>query len=81
VRPNEGHSFLAIAAGEADVGLGIGGFAWDYLPMMLIVEEAGGTFTDLRGRPGFDHRQALVSNGLVHAEAVRVLGDHGSYAS
>jgi histidinol-phosphatase len=41
--------------------------------MMLIVEEAGGRFTDLWGRPGFHHGEALVSNGLLHAEAVRVL--------
>lgn len=80
VRPNRGHSFLAVAAGEADIGLGMGGYSWDYAPMTLIVEEAGGRFTDLRGRPGFDHRQALVSNGLLHAESVRVLGD-GTYAS
>ena len=52
----------------------------DYSPMTLIGEEAGGTFTDFRGRPGFDQREALVSNGLLHAEALCVLGDD-AYAS
>jgi histidinol-phosphatase len=73
VLPHHGHSFLRLAGGEVDVGVGIGGFSWDYAPMMLIVEEAGGRFTDLRGRSAFDRGEALVSNGAVHDEAIRVL--------
>jgi histidinol-phosphatase len=75
VRPNRGDTFLQLAAGELDVAVGLGGFGWDYAPLMLIVEEAGGRFTDHSGRAGFDHREALVSNGAVHAEAIRVLAD------
>ena len=73
VRPHRGHSFLAVAAGETDVAVGVGGFAWDYAPMMLIVQEAGGTFTDFRGDVAFDRGEALVSNGLVHEQARRAI--------
>jgi histidinol-phosphatase len=76
VVPHRGHSFLALAGGEVDVAVGVGGFAWDYAPMMLIVEEAGGRFTDLAGRRRFDSGNALVSNGAVHDEALRVLDEY-----
>ncbi len=72
-RPREGHTFLEVAQGRVDVGVGIGGFAWDYAPMQVIVEEAGGRFSDLSGRARFDAGDALASNGRVHDEALRAL--------
>ena len=73
VRPHQGHSHLAIAQGSADVAVGVGGHVWDYAPMKIIVEEAGGRFTDLDGHNAIDSGHALVSNGSVHAQALRVL--------
>ena len=63
VRPWDGHGFLAVAAGEADVALSGGGYAWDYAAPKLIVQEAGGRFTDLAGEPAIDSRNAVVTNG------------------
>jgi histidinol-phosphatase len=73
VRPHDGHSDLAIADGLADIGLGVGGHVWDYAAMKIIVEEAGGRFTDLDGFDAIDSRHALVSNGRLHDEALGVL--------
>lgn len=39
---------------------------------------ASGALDHPLARDAFDGRHALVSNGLVHAEALRVLADHGS---
>ncbi len=75
VRPREGHPWLALADGECDVSVGVGGFAWDHAPLKVIVEEAGGRFTDLHGTGAIDIRDALVSNGLLHEEALRILSD------
>ncbi len=75
VRPHDGHSFLAVAAGDADVSLSRGGFAWDYAPRKVILEEAGGRFSDFSGRPRIDSREALVTNGLLHEEVLRALRD------
>lgn len=69
-----GHGFLRVAAGELDVALGVGGFPWDYMPLKLLIEEAGGRFTDLTGDPSPANRHALVSNGVLHAEALRAAG-------
>jgi histidinol-phosphatase len=77
VRPYRGDTFLALAAGELDVAVGLDGFAWDYAPYLLIVEEAGGRFTDYSGRSRFDARQALASNGALHTEALQVVGGAG----
>jgi len=73
VRPREGRGFLAVAAGVADVALGGGGYAWDYAASKVIVEEAGGRFTDLAGRPRIDSRSAIVTNGFLHDEVLEVV--------
>jgi histidinol-phosphatase len=70
IRPRDGHGFLAVAAGQADVALSGGGYAWDYAAPKVIVEEAGGRFSDLAGRPRIDSRNAVVTNGLLHDEVL-----------
>lgn len=70
IRPHEGHSYLAVAEGQGDVAAGVGGAPWDYAAIKLIVEEAGGRFTDLDGQDSFRSGHALVTNGLVHGEAL-----------
>jgi histidinol-phosphatase len=73
VRPGNGEGFLAVAAGEADVALSGGGYAWDYAAPKLIVEEAGGCFSDLTGAVAIDSGHAVVTNGLVHDEVLGVV--------
>jgi myo-inositol-1(or 4)-monophosphatase len=47
---------------------------WDMAAGWLIVEEAGGIVTDLRGDPfNLYSPQILASNGLIHAEISRLL--------
>jgi histidinol-phosphatase len=47
--------------------------AWDVAAVQVLVTEAGGTFTDLYGRPGFDHGTVLTSNGHLHDAALAIL--------
>jgi histidinol-phosphatase len=46
---------------------------WDLAALQVIVEEAGGRFTDLSGRRGYDGGSVLTSNGHVHDAALRLL--------
>jgi histidinol-phosphatase len=46
---------------------------WDIAPLKVLIEEAGGRFTDLAGRPTIYSGTALASNGHVHAEALALL--------
>lgn len=46
--------------------------AWDSAAGFLIVEEAGGTVTDLKGKPYSPYQPGIVaSNGVIHSELVK----------
>ena len=42
----------------------------------MILEEAGGRFTSMRGEAGFEHGSGLGTNGLLHDELVQALRPH-----
>jgi histidinol-phosphatase len=46
---------------------------WDVAAVQVLVEQAGGRFTDLDGTARFDGGTALSSNGLLHDAALDVL--------
>ncbi len=46
---------------------------WDLAPCKLLVEEAGGRFTDFEGRPTIYTGTALASNGRLHDAALALL--------
>lgn len=73
VRPHHGHSFLALAAGEVDVAVQIGSHPWDHAPVKIIVEEAGGTFTDFEGGDRIDTGRVVATNGHLHRDVLDVL--------
>jgi histidinol-phosphatase len=69
-------SFLALmlcAEGAVDGAFAPRGFLWDLLPAQLIVEEAGGRFTDLDGRRTAAGRGAVAANPQLHQELLRAL--------
>ena len=63
-----------VAAGQLEGYWEIGPKAWDFGAGMLLVAEAGGRLSDLRGRPisGPDAGQLLATNGAIHDAAVSV---------
>jgi len=68
-------SHLLVAEGAADLGVDPIAAVWDLAPLQVIVEEAGGRFTDFAGAARIDGGNAVSSNGLVHAEALAALND------
>jgi histidinol-phosphatase len=66
-------SLMLVADGSADAAFAPRGFVWDLLPAMLIVEEAGGTFTDFDGRRTAAGRGAVAANPALHAAVLREL--------
>ncbi|WP_051845205.1 inositol monophosphatase family protein [Streptomyces sp. NRRL S-813] len=44
------HAALLVAGGELDMAVQVGGKVWDYAPLSLIVQEAGGTFSGDSGQ-------------------------------
>ena len=63
------YQYLLVATGRAEVGLDPLMNVWDNAPLLVILEQAGGRFTDLEGRRTIRGGSALGTNGRLH-EAV-----------
>ena len=60
-------SHMLVAEGAVDGAIdAIGVSLWDLAAVQVIVEEAGGTFTDFAGEHRVDGGSAISSNGLLH---------------
>ncbi len=91
VRLDSQAKYAVVARGEADVYLRLPTRKdyrekiWDHAGGVLVVQEAGGTVTDVTGKPlDFTHgaelavnRGVAVSNGLLHAQVIDALRDAG----
>jgi histidinol-phosphatase len=66
-------SHCLVAEGAVDVSCEPEVSHWDLAALQVIVEEAGGRFTDLSGRPGPDGGSVVCSNGLLHDEVLQLL--------
>lgn len=62
-----------VAAGACDVAIEAEVNLWDLAAVKVIVEAAGGTFTDLDGDVTADGGSALATNGALHDEVLEVL--------
>jgi histidinol-phosphatase len=66
-------SHMLVAEGACEAGLDPVVSVWDIAPLQVIVEEAGGKFTDFAGARRLDGGSALSSNGLVHDDVIAAL--------
>ena len=67
-------NYMLVAEGAADIGLEPEVKVWDLAAPLVIVEEAGGRFTDLGGGARADGGDAIATNGLVHDAALAIIG-------
>ena len=63
-------SHVLVAEGAVDASFEPEVSLWDLAPLQVVVEEAGGRFTDLAGRARADGGSAVCSNGLLHDEVL-----------
>ena len=66
--------YMLVAEGVAEVCCEAIVSLWDLAACQVIVEEAGGTFTDLGGVPTSEGGDALATNGLLHEQALVLVG-------
>jgi len=69
------YGYMLLAEGAVDAMVEPELSLWDVAALIPIVTEAGGTFTDLDGRPGPGGGSAIASNGLLHPDLLRRLTD------
>ncbi|MFF0248385.1 histidinol-phosphatase [Streptosporangium sandarakinum] len=67
-------SHMMVAEGSVDVSAEPELSPWDIAALTVIVEEAGGTWTDLSGVPDLDGGSLVCSNGPLHGEVLKRLG-------
>jgi len=65
---------MMVAAGQADIWLEPRAAAWDFAPLKVIVEEAGGRFLNFDGGSSIRAGNALVFTPGLEREAHRMLG-------
>ena len=61
---------MLVAEGAVDVSIEASVNPWDMAAVQIVVEEAGGRFTDLKGRPDYAGGSALSTNGVLHDEGL-----------
>jgi histidinol-phosphatase len=66
-------NFAHVFQGQAEAAFEVGLKPWDLAPMKIIVEEAGGRYSDLHGGTSIYTGGCLVSNGLVHDQILQLL--------
>jgi histidinol phosphatase-like enzyme (inositol monophosphatase family) len=67
------YGYVLVATGRADVMLDPVMNLWDCAPLLPIMEEAGGTFTDWRGVRTVDGGNAVATNGLLFEEVMSLI--------
>jgi histidinol-phosphatase len=64
---------MLVAEGAIDAALDWTSKPWDLAPLGIIVEEAGGRSTNLRGERTIYSGDALSTNGKIHEEVLKLL--------
>ena len=67
------YGYLMVATGRAELMVDPVVAVWDLAPLLPILEEAGGTFTDWQGRRTIHSGQAIATNGLVLDEVLAIV--------
>jgi histidinol-phosphatase len=62
-----------VLQGRAEAWIEAGVKIWDLAPLKVLVEEAGGRFTDLAGKATVASGACVASNGLVHGRVLAAL--------
>ncbi len=67
------YGFLLVAQGAGEIMLEYGVHVWDIAGLKVIVEEAGGRFSDWDGNPDVHRPDVLATNGKLHDPTLAVL--------
>src|SRR5205823_2080155 len=66
-------SHMLVAEGAVDIAVEPEVAAWDMAAVQIIVEEAGGRFSDLRGEARYDGGSGVSTNGALHDGVLALL--------
>jgi len=67
------YQYVLVATGRAEVAVDPVMNLWDCAPLLPILEEAGGSFTDWSGRRTIAGGEAVATNGVLHDAVLALL--------
>jgi histidinol phosphatase-like enzyme (inositol monophosphatase family) len=71
----DGYGYALVATGRAEIMADPALHPWDASPMQVILEEAGGTFTDWQGQPTIHTGNGIATNGLLLEQVLALVND------
>jgi myo-inositol-1(or 4)-monophosphatase len=74
----DAYAHALVATGRIDLAVEPVMNIWDNAPLLPILDEAGGRFTDWSGAPRIDGGDAVSTNGALHDAVLALLGGDGS---
>ena len=69
----DGYGYFLVATGRAEIMVDPRLADWDAGPLLVVLEEAGGKFSDWNGNPTILGKEGVGSNGFLHEGALRAL--------
>ena len=69
----DAYGYFLVATGRAEIMLDPAMYLWDSAPFQVIMEEAGGTFTDWKGNPTIYGGNALGTNGHLYEPLMEIV--------
>ncbi len=71
------YGYALVATGRAEIALDPAMNVWDCAALLPVIEEAGGRFTDWRGRRTIRGGEAVATNGALHDALLDLLAASG----
>lgn len=72
----DGYGYALVATGRAEIMVDPIQAVWDAAPLQIILEEAGGTFTDWQGSPTIHTGEGIATNGLLLEQVLALVNEH-----
>jgi len=69
----DAYGYALVATGRADVMVDPAMSEWDAAPLLVILEEAGGRFTDWKNDATIYGKEGIATNGILHEDVLRCL--------
>ena len=69
----DAYGYAMVACGRADIMIDPILSDWDTGPLPVIIEEAGGKFTDWKGNATHLGKDGIAANAVLHAEVMRII--------
>ncbi len=69
----DGYGYALVATGRAEIMVDPAMHIWDAGPLQVILEEAGGTFTDWQGQATIHNGESIATNGKLFKQLMAIL--------